>query len=137
MFFILLFFGIWGFSLLSKSDYWKTRGLLKNHNTCSYMEFSMLKAIWVKIQLWAESTRDMVSSKLEFFNIMTNSILSTWCTDMDVSARACFLLLSFVVLLPYKSIRVNDLCISLIPIYTPSQTHHSVHRNFYWRVVIV
>ena len=36
---------------------------------------------------------------------------------MSVSACAHFIRLSFVICLPYKSIRVNVLCISLIRIY--------------------
>ena len=50
---------------------------------------------------------------------------------------ARFLRLYSVVCLPYESIRVNALWISLIIIYTLSQTQRIIHRNIYGRVVLV
>ena len=80
----------------------------------------------------------MVSIKLEVVNIMTTSILNnlgTWKFPLWRGAR--FLRLSSVVCLPYRSIRVNNFCISLIIIYTPSKNNPKIHRNVSGRVCII
>ena len=64
-------------------------------------------------------------------------VISTCRTAMTVRACARLLRLYFMVCLPYESIKVNDFCISLIRIYTPSQNHHSVFRDVSKRVVLV
>ena len=59
------------------------------------------------------------SSKLEVVNITTTSIsiiLGAW--KLLFARGAHFLLLSYVVFLPYESIRDNTLCISMIRIYS-------------------
>ena len=73
----------------------------------------------LNIQLGTLVTMAMESSKLEFVNVTTTSIsiiLGAW--KLLFACGAHFLLLYYVVFLPYKSTRDNDLFSSMIRIYS-------------------
>ena len=80
----------------------------------------------------------MAPIKLEVVNIMTTYILRTLDARQSLLAHSAHFQIFFsMVYLPYNSIRDNALCISLIIIYSLSQTNRSICRNFSGIVVLV
>ena len=93
---------------------------------------------FLKIQLGKAATMYMAPIKLEVVNIMTTYILRTLDARQSLLAHSAHFQIFFsMVYLPYNSIRDNALCISLIIIYSLSQTNRSICRNFSGIVVLV
>ena len=93
---------------------------------------------WLKTHIGTSAITTTATIKIGVVNIMTTSIPSTHGTrQFPLAWGVCFLQLSSVVCLPYDYIRVNDLFIYLIRIYTPSQTNRIICRNVSGRVAPV